>query len=312
MISHVSSFNTSIQALTLVFHVQSTRELISDRFYRALYDTLFDKRLYEASKQSMYLNLLYKALKEDPSVSRTRSFVKRLVQTITHTQVPFLCGSLFLISELFKQKPGLWAMVSEPEEDDEDEVFQDVDSEDNSEEKIERKDKVKTKVTGYDARKRDPLYANADRVCLWELVPLANHFHPTVALYAKSLLSGSPIPVPKDATNYDPLLNHTLTRFLDRFVYKAPKKVKTVHHGSSIMQPSAIGSSTQLLSGGRKKTNALYEDEEEGQVVALDDAPVNQQTWSSVEDVPADEVFLINDRCSFSSTLKRGNQRWRK
>jgi ribosome biogenesis protein MAK21 len=293
MISHVSGFNTCVQALSLIFQVQSTLQIISDRFYRALYDTLLDRRLYEASKQSMYLNLMYRACKEDPSLSRTRSFVKRLVQTLAFAAVPFVCGSLFLLNELFKQKPGLWPMVTQPEEDDEDEVFHDVDISEGAE--VRTNNNLKDQVmTRYDPKKRDPLFANSDRVCLWELVPFASHFHPTVALYAQSLLSGNPIPLPKEATNYDPLLNHTLTRFLDRFVYKAPKKVKSVHHGSSIMQPKVLAGENQLFAGGRRKLNAMFEDEEEGKVIALDDVPVNQKKWDTMDQAPPDEVLGVD------------------
>jgi ribosome biogenesis protein MAK21 len=292
MISHVSSFNTCVQALSLIYQVQTTLQIISDRFYRALYATLLDRRLHEASKQSMYLNLLYRACREDPSLSRTRAFVKRLVQSLTFAAVPYVCGALFLLNELFRQKPALLPMVTEAEDDDEEESFRDAD---NVIEKTEsHNQKIEQNDSFYDPKKRDPLFSNADRICLWELVPFVHHFHPTVALYAKSLLSGNAIPLPKNATNYDPLLNHTLTRFLDRFVYKAPKKVRSVHHGNSIMQPKALSGENQLFSGGRRKPNALFEDEEEGKVIPLDDAPVNQKNWDVIDEAPPDEVNFVD------------------
>ncbi|KAJ3256389.1 hypothetical protein HK103_005518 [Boothiomyces macroporosus] len=312
-----------IQALTLIFQVQSSREVLSDRFYTALYDTLLDRRLLDASRQAAYLNLLYRALKADLTIDRVRSFVKRLVQCISFAQVPLICGSLFLLSELCNQRPGLWPMVTQPE-DNEEERFVDVDTKEDeqaeaktfeneksdSEEETksesetsqedkesENGEKAEMNLTGprkYDGKKRNPLYANASVACLWELVPFANHYHPTVALYAKTLLSGNPIKVPEGAVNYDPLLNHTLSRFLERFVYKAPKKVKTVHHGSSIMQPRTTQQNDMLLVGGRKKANAIFEDEELGEAMPLDDAPVNQANWlsKSESEVPVDEVFF--------------------
>ncbi|KAJ2997244.1 hypothetical protein HDV02_005706 [Globomyces sp. JEL0801] len=314
VISHIANFNTSIQALTLIFQVQSAREALSDRFYRTLYDTLFDRRLYDASRHAMYLNLLYRALKADGSIERVEAFVKRIVQTNTMAQVPLLCGSLFLISELCNQRPGIWSLITQPEDDDEDEVFKDVElSEDDNESQKETtdNDEAKDEIIGnaipekqvsnvetaqkkrYDGRKRDPLYAYAGKSCFWELAPFTNHFHPTVSLYAKTLLSGNPIVIAKDATNYDPLLNHTISRFLDRFIYKAPKKVKSTHHGTSLMQPRAkLAGSNMLVSGGRKKTNAIFEDEDEmGPGINLDDKPVNQKTWKDKgeENIPADE-----------------------
>jgi ribosome biogenesis protein MAK21 len=215
----------------------------------------------------MYLNLVYRALKSDDSIPRIRAFVKRLCQTISIANVPLICGSLFLLSELFNQTPSLWTIVTEKEMKLNDNEI-------------------------YDGKKRDPRYANADRSLLWELIPFTNHFHPTVSLYAKTILSGNSLVVPKDATNYDPLLNHTLARFLERFVFKAPKKVKSLHHGNSLMQPR--GTTNLLVTGGRRKQNAIYEDlENDGALTALDDAPVNLKKWSSENEVAADEVFLF-------------------
>jgi len=36
---------------------------VSDRFYRALYDTLLSPHLQKAYKNGLYLNLLYRAMK---------------------------------------------------------------------------------------------------------------------------------------------------------------------------------------------------------------------------------------------------------
>jgi ribosome biogenesis protein MAK21 len=238
----------------------------------------------------MFLNLLYRSLKADQSISRVRSFVKRLVQTGSFAQVPFLCGSLFLLSELCNERTGLWSMITQPEEHDEEESFHDVS--DSETEKPVKSKIPKEEMNSYDGRKRDPLFTNADKTCLWELIPFASHFHPTVSLYARTLLSGSWIPLPKDATNYDPLLNHSLTRFLERFIYKAPKKLKSVHHGSSIMQPRISSQNGQLIAGGRRKASGLYENEDDGKTISLDDTPVNEAKWENEEQVPVDEVNI--------------------
>ena len=273
-IMHVGSFNTSVQALSLIFQVQTAHEMVSDRFYRALYAIILDRRLFASSKQSMYLNLLFKALKSDASLKRVRSFIKRIVQSCSLTQVPLVCGYLYLLGELARHRPGLWTLVSQPEEIEDDGA----------------------KV--YDGRKRDPLFTNADQVCLWELNQFALHFHPTVSLYAKTLLSGNPIAVPSEAKNYDPLQNHTLTRFLDRFVFKTPKKVKTPYHGDSLMQPRVLQTrhTDMLLAGGRKKRSVVFEDKEnaDAKPVLLDDAPVTQMSWDKMSEqtVVPDEKFF--------------------
>lgn len=40
----------------------------------------------------------------------------------------------------------------------------------------------------YDPYHRNPMYCNAEKECIWELKQLANHFHPTVSLYASKLI----------------------------------------------------------------------------------------------------------------------------
>ncbi|CAL4117620.1 unnamed protein product, partial [Meganyctiphanes norvegica] len=72
----------------------------------------------------------------------------------------------------------------------------------------------------YDPYHRNPLYCGADYSPLWELQQLKDHFHPTVAMFATNLLSGKTI-----TYTGDPLQDFTTMRFLDRFVYRNPKKI---------------------------------------------------------------------------------------
>ncbi|UKZ78032.1 hypothetical protein TrVFT333_005766 [Trichoderma virens FT-333] len=80
-IAHSSNFNTGIQALLLIQHLSSARNLGSDRFYRTLYESLLDPRLMTSSKQALYLNLLLRALKNDVDVRRVKAFAKRMLQS---------------------------------------------------------------------------------------------------------------------------------------------------------------------------------------------------------------------------------------
>lgn len=119
----------------------------------------------------MYLNLLFRALKADTQVKRVKAFVKRVIQIATFHQPSFICGVLFLLSELEGAIPSLHSLMDTPQEtmDDEEEVFRDVPEE--GEEVKEEEGKEGNRVE-YDGRKRDPSHANADRSCLWELVGL--------------------------------------------------------------------------------------------------------------------------------------------
>lgn len=173
-ITHSSNFNTSVQALMLIQQLASTKQLAVDRFYRTLYESLLDPRLITSSKQALYLNLLYRALKNDADVRRVKAFVKRLVQVLNLHQSSFVCGVLFLIAELENTFPDLHALVDVPEDNEDEgaEHYRDVGGADTV---------VKSTSRGviagghhaailYDGRKRDPEHSNAHRSCLWELV----------------------------------------------------------------------------------------------------------------------------------------------
>lgn len=172
-ITHSSNFNTSIQALLLIQQLTSSHQVAADRFYRTLYESLLDPRVATSSKQALYLNLLYKALKNDLNVRRVKAFVKRIVQILGLHQPSFICGIFYLIRELEKTFSGLQSLFDQPEDDDSDEeVFKDVPDEDD--ERQEQTEVSQTKPrkpsNGYDPRKRDPEHSNADKTCLWELV----------------------------------------------------------------------------------------------------------------------------------------------
>lgn len=304
-ITHSSNFNTSIQALMLIQQITYSNQISGDRFYRTLYESLLDPRVATSSKQSLYLNLLFKALKNDLNVKRVKAFVKRLVQTLGLHQPSFVVGVFYLIRELEKTFSGLQSLVDQPEEndDDEEEVFRDVPDEDDQEPKETAPvtdENSKKQANGYDPRKRDPEHSNADKSCLWELVsppfqpfnaasrqllhdaniyaqlPYISHFHPSVSVNASHLLSHMPMSGKPDMTL------HTLTHFLDRFVYRTPK-ANAGARGSSIMQPLAGGDTSGLLVtvGGVAGKGKQLE-------------PVNSESFwrKKAEDVAAEDVFF--------------------
>ncbi|KAG8733763.1 hypothetical protein FRC11_002832 [Ceratobasidium sp. 423] len=124
----------------------------------------------------------------------------------------------------------------------------------------------------YDPKKRDPQWANAHRTCLWELLPFLHHYHPSVSLHARQLLTGAQITATAD------LGLNTLTHFLDRFVYRNPKKSKP--RPVSVMHPAAHdpdGTRVRLM----KDT--------------IDTTPtVNDESFwkKNVKNVPADQLFF--------------------
>lgn len=140
----------------------------------------------------------------------------------------------------------------EEDSDDDEEHYEDVKEESDDEKESEVK-KVTSgwtfkSATGshevkssYDPCGRNPLYSGAEKSALWELECLEKHFHPSAALFAKNLLDNEPIKY-----SGDPLSDFTLSRFLDRFVFRNPKKnpeknkPTTVLGKRNIYKPSGI------------------------------------------------------------------------
>lgn len=153
----------------------------------------------------------------------------------------------------------------------------------------------KTKEDSYDARKRDPQFAHASSTPLWELVrffsfqfcsfqylnyaqtPFLNHYHPAISLHARQLLSSQPLTASAD------LSQNTLSHFLDRFVYKNPKQIKTGNSaggkGASAMQPSASAIDGVKLIKGEVGVESM----------------VNEAAFlkKHVQDVPVDQVLCF-------------------
>uniref|UniRef100_A0A671MSH8 CCAAT enhancer binding protein zeta n=1 Tax=Sinocyclocheilus anshuiensis TaxID=1608454 RepID=A0A671MSH8_9TELE len=286
---HIVKFNTAVQALMLLFQVMDSQQTISDRYYVALYRKLLDPGLSSSSRKSMFLNLLYKSLKADIVLRRVKAFVKRLLQVSCEQTPAFACGALFLVSEVMKNKPGLKLLLQE-EGDEEEEMYQDleedVDDDSVAEEGLVGTDKDEkiqmlplflyckpflssgslNKVT-YDPMNRNPLYCGADHTALWELQKLSLHFHPSVALFAKTLLQGEFILYTGDL-----LQDFTLIRFLDRFVFRNPKQTKGKQNtDATVMQPK-----------NRRTFNNVQS------------LPVNCEEYLAKEEspIPVDEVFF--------------------
>lgn len=221
-ITHLTNFNTSVQALVLVQQIVNQQDLDLDRFFRALYESLLDPRLVNSSKQGIYLNLLFKSLKSDiRNIPRVLAFVKRILQICSHwLNVGAVIGMCFLLMELSKTHPQILELME-------------------AESARPEASEVPGDDGEYDPKKRNPNFANASRLCLWEIAQFSNHYHPSIATYAESLIDGQAQPKPD-------LGLFTLAHFLDRFVYKNAKQ-KSNLKGSSIMQPLGGGHLGSLL-----------------------------------------------------------------
>ncbi|KAK4938941.1 RNA-binding ribosome biosynthesis protein mak21 [Elasticomyces elasticus] len=270
-ITHSSNFNTSVQAMMLIQQLSSSHKASNDRFYRVLYESLLDPRLIIASKQQLYLNLLHRSLKADLNVKRVKAFVKRLLQILSLHEPSFICGAFFLIQDLESTFPSLSGLTDQPEDhDDDEEVFRDVD-EDADDNQAQAPEKPQGNL--YDGHKRVPEHANADNSCAWEILPFLAHFHPSVSVSADHILRHAKLPGKPDLTL------HTLSHFLDRFVYRNAKLSSSGLRGSSIMQPMANDTQNVLLGNAMGAQRKL---------------PVNSEAFRSMKgnEVAAEDVFF--------------------
>ena len=259
LVHMLGNFNSSVQCLTLLYQIMDCGETATDRFYAALYRKLLDPGLGSSScKLTVLLNLLFKSMRRDQNRGRVVAFVKRLLQVAAGLSSEVTCGILFLVSEVIRSRKDLSsasltesAVGSGPGadmskfDDDEEEHYEDVKEEeegtsDSASLKEEEENKVQPtknktgswvhkrniksgsshrRTAGYDPHHRNPAFCGAEHSVLWELNTLSSHVHPTVSLFARNILDGTPI-----VYQGDPLQDFTLIRFLDRFVFRNPKK----------------------------------------------------------------------------------------
>ncbi|CAG8477646.1 20008_t:CDS:2, partial [Racocetra fulgida] len=164
--------------------------------------------------------------------------------------------------------------INQPEDHDGDEHFVDVpdddsDNLDRSDDDEPKKIQVSSQTANprtYDGRKRDPQYSNADQ---------------TFALYAKQLLENISIDPPPE------LHHHTLSHFLDRFVYRNPKKTDRIKGGNPLLQPTVASEPGMVV---MKKGTGISKDEinvnsEEFWRKKLDDVPEDQvnEIWAAMK-----------------------------
>ncbi|XP_011881927.1 PREDICTED: CCAAT/enhancer-binding protein zeta [Vollenhovia emeryi] len=246
---HFGSFNVSLNALSLLHQVTGKDESQANRFYSAFYRKLLDRQIGVANKRAMFLNLLYRVLQGDQSVLRLYAFIKRILQITFYFSANMACAMLYTVSKILQNRQELRRMLLEPPkavkvENDVCEVNDslsdagdvDVIENENSimlsnvtvgvETKSDVKEETDVKIEAQDVKSydpfcRNPLYAGATKGFNTELEALSRHFHPSVALFANQIIQGKPI----EYTG-DPLEDLTLIRFLDRYVFKNPKKLE--------------------------------------------------------------------------------------
>lgn len=292
---HIGSFNVSLNALSLLHQIVGKDVKQSNRFYCALYKKLLDPQIATTTHQAMFLSLLFKVLKKDTNATRVKAFLKRILQISLYLPTNMICAVLYMISQLFKVRKNIHAdMIKRYNKDAHKEIKIDdsidslKDEEDEREEStitlsnvnvtpietsvetVEPKIEVKKEdIRAYDPYHRNPLYSGANFSYCTELSALSHHFHPTVALFANTMIKGKPI-----IYSGDPLQDFTLIRFLDRYVFKNPKKLE--EQKILVSKNNPLAKRASYMAKGVKSI------------------PVNSATYLNEDEdkIPADELFL--------------------
>ena len=167
------------------------------------------------SKKTMLLNLLYRSIQRDSSTrgdgggleanpERAFTFIKRLLQVSLSSSPEFCCSILFLISKILKNHQSVSRLF-----------YSEIHSADGSSSSCHHE-------------------RGGEGLHVWELSLLSNHFHPSVVVFATHLKNGEEIKY-----DGDPLEDFTLKHFLDRFVYRNPKKMEKITPFSRSSVPSS-------------------------------------------------------------------------
>ena len=96
----------------------------------------------------MFLNLLFRSVNRDSNVSRVYAFLKRSLQICSHSKPSLICGILYLVSEVIKNRPKLRTCIQQPEE----------------------AGLAVAENSYYNGQMREPQFSKAEESCLWEIV----------------------------------------------------------------------------------------------------------------------------------------------
>ncbi|CAN7995585.1 unnamed protein product [Ixodes hexagonus] len=356
---HLMDFNIATQTLMLLFQAsrpQSRLASLSDRFYGALYRKSLDPALEHSSQQTLFLNLLYRALKRDEEDRRVKAFLKRVLQACLYQTPHLACGMLVLVSEVLRIRPKLLetrsfnatsedapptnGIAGDADDDSGDEHYEDAPDDSDADEALAPKQSREASAAtapksswvhtvaastthnpegrsralkGYEPLARNPLYCGAEHSAAWELRHLSQHHHPTVALFAGRVLSGKPVAYPGD-----PLQDFTLSRFLDRFVYRNPKKVAPPNeYKEKDLAGNVFGKRRQYVPLGARKMHVLSREymgqdasrvppeeqylyryfQQTGGLKAKRKKKAEEEEESEAESVASDDVEAILDMC---------------
>ena len=156
----------AILALNGLFELIKSKNLDYPNFYEKLY-ALFDNNLMHVRHRSRFFRLVEIFLSSTHlPVNLVASFIKRMARLALSAPPTAIVIVIPFVYNLLKAHPSCTFMVHR-----------------------ERYDRAEARMKGYedpfDMDEKDPLKTKAIESCLWELVMLQEHYHPSVATLAR-------------------------------------------------------------------------------------------------------------------------------
>jgi len=227
--------------------------------------------------------LLFRAMKVDTEMDRVCAFAKRMLQMTFISEANYTAATLLVLSEVIDSRTDLKlhlfgvstvSGIKMDSDDSGEEHFEDVDrSEEVEKKEIKKPEESKVEAPKeYDPLKIEPKFAMASTTPLWELASLARHCHPTICLWAETILKGERIDY-----GGDPLLDFGLQNFLDRVAYKNPKSSEKIENFRKRMAAYEKPINLIDFKGGEMPENARIEEEFMYKAMKMSDRKVRKQ-----------------------------------
>lgn len=234
---HLADVHVALQTFALLLQIMTVKSGKYDRFYNALYKKMLDINLVNVGPKAaaQFLHIIHRSTYMDTNVARGQAFIKRLLQMSMYFPVQIACGCVIVVDKLLKSRPELgkttqptgdnigetkWS--SNADDSDDEEHYKDADEEEDKNESSEKvpeslesgkfvpswhhaKNVSDTKVekvsqiipTKYNPYQRTPAFAGAEFVLKTELLRIAESFHPSLKVFARSLIDGKFQNLPK-------------------------------------------------------------------------------------------------------------------
>ena len=126
--------------------------------------------------------------------------MKRLSQVSLQMPPSFAAGSLFMMAEVIRDRADIAGLFLEPEPASSKAPA--------ASPAASSAVSARNPKTVYDPAARDPRFACAGRACMWEIAPLASHYHPSVRAFAEHLMASPLLPL---EYNGDPMADFTVS-----------------------------------------------------------------------------------------------------